>query len=173
LGSIFVYGLFIFEGIAERVVTIMVGIAVSVVTVIMLQRGALNKRLVVELREDQSRDGQSVFTLTLNGKPTTADVCLVYADGQRQVRAATGEIPTFPALRAATFDLPVAEASELKVWVHKITPEWSSEGLPALLTVHCGDQEKAFDLNLCSGQVVLPIPGETCRLQITLPERLI
>jgi amino acid permease len=173
LGSIFVYGLFIFEGIAERVVTIMVGIAVSVVTVIMLQRGALNKRLVVELREDQSRDGQSVFTLTLNGKPTTADVCLVYADGQRQVRAATGEIPTFPALRAATFDLPAAEASELKVWVHRITPEWNSVGLPALLAVHCGDQEKGFDLNLSSGQVVLPIHGETCRLQITLPERLI
>jgi amino acid permease len=170
LGSIFVYGLFIFAGVVERVATLLVGVAVLVVTVIMLQRGALHKRLVVELREDQSRDGQSVFTLTLNGQPTIADVCLVYADGQRQVRAATGEILTFSALRSATFQLPATEASELKCWVHKITPEWHSEGLPALLSVHGGDQEQEFDLTLCSGQVVLPVTGEACWLEVTLVE---
>jgi hypothetical protein len=54
--------------------------------------------------------------------------------------------------------------------VHKITPEWNSEGQPALLTLHCGKEERELDLNVSGGQVVLPIDGDTCRLEITLPD---
>jgi hypothetical protein len=170
LGSILVYGLFIFEGVVERIATLLVGVAVLVVTAIMLQRGALKKRLVVELREDQSLNGRSVFNLTGNGQPITADVRLVYAHGERQVQAASGQIPIFSALRSAIFQVPAAEASEVKTWVHKITPEWNSEGQPALLTLHCGKEERELDLNVSGGQVVLPIDGDTCRLEITLPD---
>jgi hypothetical protein len=168
LGSILVYGLFIFEGIVERAATLLVGIAVVVVTIVTLRRGALKKRLVVELREDQSPTGQSVFTATVNGEPVTVDVRLVYTDGQRQVRAATDEIPAFSALRCATFDVPATEASELKAWVHRITPQWHSEGLPARLSVHCSDQDREFDLTLCGAPVILPIIGNACLLEITL-----
>jgi hypothetical protein len=56
------------------------------------------------------------------------------------------------------------------VWAHKITPEGDSEGLPALLEVHCGDEKKDFDLKLSGGQVVLPLEDQACRLAITLPE---
>jgi hypothetical protein len=166
LGSILVYGLFIFEGIIERVATLLVAGAVLVVTAIMLRRGALKKRLVVELREDQSLDGQSIFSVTGSGQPIAADVRLAYAHGQRQFQAATGEIPSFPALRTATFEVPAAEASEVKTWTHRITPEWHSEGLPAQLTVHCGEELREVDLSVSGGQVVLPIDCDTCRLEI-------
>ena len=56
------------------------------------------------------------------------------------------------------------------MWAHKITPEGDSEGLSALLEVRCGDETTQFDLKLSDGQALLPLTGETCRLEITFPE---
>jgi hypothetical protein len=56
------------------------------------------------------------------------------------------------------------------VWAHKITPEGDSEGLPALLEVHCGSETMRFDLRLSGGQALLPLTSEACWLKITLPE---
>ena len=170
VGGIFVYGLFIFEGIVERVATLLVGVGVLAMTVVMLRRGALARRVVVELREDQTLGGTSVISLTSNGKPATAQVCMVGADGQSQVRAATGEVPIPDTLRSASVQLPATETSELKAWVHKLTPEWRSESLPALLSVRCGGEVKEFDLALRGGQIILPTTGEACDLEITMAE---
>jgi len=170
LGSIFIYGLFIYEGTAERVVTLLVGVVVLAVTMIMLRRGALDTRVVVELREDLTPNGRHVFNITAGGRPAMTEVWLGYEDSEQHVQAATGEIPAFASLRRATFQLPATEARELKVWAHKITPEGNSQGLPALLNVHCGNEKKEFDLKSCGGQVILPINGEACRLEITLPD---
>jgi hypothetical protein len=164
LGSIFVYGLFIFEGIVERAATLLVGIAVLVVTLIMLRRGALKKRAVVELREDQCPAGQNAFTATVNGQPVAAEVHLMYADGRAV--AAAGRLPAFSALRSATLDLPATGARELKAWAHRLTPEWRSEVLPARLSVQCGAQTSEFDLAPHGGQVILPITGEACRVEV-------
>jgi len=57
------------------------------------------------------------------------------------------------------------------VWAHKITSEGDSEGLPALLEVHCGDETTRFDLKLSGGQALLPLTGQPCRLEITLSEQ--
>jgi len=170
IGCIFVYGLFIFESIVERVITLVVGVVTLAVTVVMLRRGMLARRQVVELREDQTLGGTSVFSLTADGQPATAQVCLVDADGQRQVRTATGQVPISRALRSASVQLPATEASELKAWTHKITPEWRSEALPAQLIVRCGGEAKEFDMALCGGQIILPSTGEACELEITLAE---
>jgi hypothetical protein len=126
--------------------------------------------VVVELRQDLTPHGQHVFNITANGQPTTAEVWLGYGDSEQHVQAATGEIPRFASLRYATFHLPATDARELKVWAHQITPEENSQGLPALLNVHCGNEKKEFDLKSCGGQVILPINGEACRLEITLPD---
>jgi len=173
LGSIFAYGLLIYQDPVERAVTLIVGSMVLIVTAIMLRRGALKTRAVVELRADYSPGGRHLFHVTANGQPAGAQVGLSFGQRAQQLQAATGEIPDFASLHSATFQLPTRGASELKVWVHKITPEWSSEGLPARLAVHCGDQEKEFALRPGDGQIVLPVSGEVCRLQITLPERLL
>jgi hypothetical protein len=97
-------------------------------------------------------------------------VRLGYADGEQQIRAATGTVPSFSSLRYVNFRLPATQARELKMWAHKITPEGDSEGLPVWLEVHCGGEKKEFDLKLSGGQVVLPLNGEACRLTITLTE---
>jgi len=94
---------------------------------------------------------------------------LQYPDGEQRYRAATGQVPTPSSLRYAIFQLSVEQAQELKVWAHKVTPEGDSEGLPALLKVHCGDESMQFDLTLSGGQALLPLTGEACRLEITFP----
>jgi len=170
LASIFLHGLVIWQGPTERVGALFVGISMLGMTIVMARRGAFAPRMVVELREDLSEERRSVFTVTAGGQPVTAEVRLTYLEDEQHLRASTGEIPAFSSLRRATFQLPATPARELKVWAHKITPEGDSTGLPALLEVHCGDETTRFDLKLSGGQALLPLTGEACRLEITLPE---
>ncbi len=167
LGSIFTYGLLIYQDPVERLVTLLVGSLVLIVTIIMLRRGALNTRVVVELRGDYSPGGQHLFHVTANGQPAGAQVCLNFGQREQRLQAATGDIPDFASLRAATFQLPTTGASELKVWAHQITPEWASEALPARLTVNCGHEKQELDLGL-GGQVLLPLRGEPCQVAIAI-----
>jgi hypothetical protein len=83
------------------------------------------------------------------------------------LQTASGEIPRFSSLRTATFQLPATQARELKVWVHKVTPEGNSEPLPVGLTVQNDGNEQQFDLQSSGGQVILPYDGEVCQLQVT------
>ncbi len=170
LGGIFVYGLFVFESMGEKAVILTVGLIVLAMTIIMLRRGALAGRLVVTLRKDQTLGGTSMLSLTASGRPATAQVCLVHADGQRQLPATTGLVPISPGLRSAAVQLPATGASELKTWTHKLTPEGRSETLPAQLRVGSGVEASTFDLALSGGQIILPISGETCELEIMLAD---
>ena len=173
--SLLLHGLLIWEDPVERAIALSVGLLVLGVTAVMARRGAFAPRAVVELREDQSEERGAVFAVTASGQPATADVRLAYPDGERHYRAAAGEVPTFSSLRRATFQLPAGQlegqpklADELKVWVHRVTPDGDSEGLPALLEVHCGEETTQFDLKLSGGQAVLPLKGEPCRIEIAL-----
>jgi hypothetical protein len=56
------------------------------------------------------------------------------------------------------------------VWAHKITPDGNSEGLAALVQIQHGETTEQFDLQLCSGQIILPCTGEESRLQLTFPD---
>jgi amino acid permease len=173
VGGIFVYGLFIFENIIERVITLLVGVVVLSATVVILRRGALTGRLIVELRQDQTSEGTNVINMTANGQPATAQVCLVDADGGHQVQSATGQVLIFSRLCSASIPLPVGRARELKVWVHKLTPEWRSEALPARLCVRSDGRGEEFDLTSHGGQLLLANMGESCEVEITLAEPLI
>ena len=100
-----------------------------------------------------------------------ADVRLGYVDC-REERCTTspGKVPVLTALRYAAFEFPSASARELKVWVHRVSSDGGSEPLPASLELFCGDATQRIDLNLSSGQVILPLPGDECSLRINLPE---
>jgi hypothetical protein len=172
VGGIFIYGLFIFENIVERAITLIVGVVVLVATVVILRRGALSGRLVVELREDQTLGGINMINLTANGQPATAQVCLVNTNGGRQVQSTSGQVRISSGLRSASIPLPASKARELKVWAHKITPEWRSEVLPARLCVQSDHGMEEFDLASRAGQIVLSNYGEACEIEITLAQAL-
>ncbi len=170
LGNLFIHGLVIWQNPLARISAVLVGLLIIGVTISMVRHGVFAPRIVVELREDQGDEGKAAFTITAGGKPASADVRLGYPEGEQGHQTVSGTVPMFSALRYATFHLPATAARELKVWAHKVTPDGGSEGLPALLEVHCGNEIRRFDLTLSGGEVVLPLSSDACWLRITLPE---
>jgi hypothetical protein len=166
LASIFLHGLVIWSDPLLRGIALLVGVIVVGMTLAM--RGALARRLVIELRKDEGE--QALFTVTAAGRPAAADVQLRYPEGEQRHKAAVGEVPAFSSLRRATFWPEISAATQLKVWVHKITSEGDSEGIAGTLRVRQGDKTTEFDLKLSKGQVVLPVAPGTCQVDITLAE---
>lgn len=169
LGAIFVYGLFIYQDPVQRVITLVIGAAIVVVTFAMLRRGMLKKRAVVELHADYSPGGAHRFNIVAGGKPAVTPVRLEYTDCIEQVVKANGSLPALSTLCAATFDVATGGASEVKVWTHSISPEWISEPLPTTACVRCGHTPQEFDLAQTGGRVLLPCQGEMCQVRLLLP----
>ena len=93
---------------------------------------------------------------------------LQYPQSEQALCAARGEVPDFAQLRAISFSLPATAAQEIKVWAHLVTAAGSSEALPATLDLADGRTHTSLDLQLCGGQVVLPLAA-ACRLSLQLP----
>ncbi len=163
LGTIFVHGGLIWQEPTLRIFALVVGVIVLGVTMIMLLRGALDPRVVIELRQDQRAGESDVFNITANGAPLVARVELEYSDGIKESNAHTGRVPSFAGLRSATFHLPVTRARQLKLWVHKFTPEGHSESL--LVKARAGTMEQEFHLQ-ANGIALLPIGAEAYRVRL-------
>jgi hypothetical protein len=71
-----------------------------------------------------------------------------------------GEVLNFSQLRNVTVQLPALSADQLKVWVHRITPEGVSEGVPAQLGIYSGKAKKQINLNNSAGMTTLPLDRE-------------
>jgi amino acid permease/predicted transcriptional regulator len=175
VAGVFLHGLVIWDDPFKRGAALLAGVAMVAMTLTMARRGAFAPRTNVELREGDG-EGAAAFAVTAAGRPAEADVLLEYSDGERRVGAAGRQVPAFPSLRRVTFGArPHAGATavtrELKVWVHRVTPEQDSHGIPAQLQVHLGDETRHFDLELSRGQVVLPLTDASWRVEITLPGR--
>lgn len=82
---------------------------------------------------------------------------LGYANGEYVFQTAIGSIPAFPELRYAKFQIPITQAQEMMIWVHRVTPEGRSENLPALLKIYVGKENREFHLDGGSEQVVFPL----------------
>lgn len=170
LGSIFVYGLWIYEGIVERVATLLVGIAVLVVTAIMLRNGALDKRVVVEWCEELGPATRHVVRFLAGGKPAEAEVTLNHGDRNEHRHAATGEFTSAQPFRSILVNLPATGARELKVWAHRITAEWVSQPLPASVKLSSATETQEFDLQTTGGQIVIPLHNGALCVEMDAPQ---
>ncbi len=168
-GSILVHGLVIWQEPWLRAVALVTGLIVLGMTLLILRRGALEPRVVIELRQDRRLGGQDEFNVTARGEPAAAAVKLEYASDAQQSTAFTGRVPAFAALRAASFALPATNAQQLKVWAHQITPEGASRGLPVVVEVDAGNGKHATDLALSNGAIILPISGAACTVRLVFP----
>ena len=174
LASIFLHGLVIWDDLPQRIGALIAGVIVLGMTAFMARRGAFSPRISVELRDDQE-EGSGRFAVMSAGRPATSDVVLEYPDGDERLRTASAEIGRFSLLRRARFQLAPderesAQASELKVWAHRVTPESGSEGLSGHLEVQLGAERRQFDLGLSRGQVVIRLPQVPGRVDITFGE---
>jgi hypothetical protein len=118
----------------------------------------------------------ATFAVRAAGRPAVSDIRLEDADGERRVEASGGEITAPRSLRrfrARPAAAATAAPRELMLWVHRITADHESEGLPAHAEVHLGADSRRYELELSRGRLVLPLtdpPGRwTSRSWATAP----
>jgi amino acid permease len=178
VGILFLHGLFIWQEPLPRTIAILVGVAVLVVTVLMVRQGAFSRRLVIEVRQEPAAGGGGTFMVTDTGRAATrTKVELGYLDGERICQAASGIIPECSNLRFAKFSIPGTKAQELKVWLHRVTAEGQTENVPALVKVFFGQAIQEFHVDGAGNQFVFSLRdavkkankgdvGETGRLEV-------
>jgi amino acid permease len=178
VGILFLHGLFIWQDTFQRTIAILVGVVILGVTYLMVRKGAFARRLVIEVRQGPAEDRSGTFTVTDTGRAATQTrVELGYADGERVYQAASGAIPEFPKLCSAKFHVPGTKAQELKVWLHRVTPDGQSEHLPALVKVSSGKAIREYHINGAGKQFVFPLkdfmkkehqdsPGKASQLEV-------
>jgi amino acid permease/predicted transcriptional regulator len=170
LGSVLVHGLVIWKEPWLRAGAALVAAGIVAMTVRMARNHTFSPRLNIEMRQDQAEDRMS-FAITANGRESAGNVTLKYGDGERHLHASAGEIPAFWSLRHAVFEPvlghePRQIPRQLKVWVHKVTPDGDSEPIGGSITVQAGGETKTYDIKLAKGQVTLPLTGGPCLVDI-------
>ena len=158
LGSLFLHGLLIWQDPFQRAVALLVGVVVLGTTSLLVRQGAFARRLVIEIRQDSAEEGVGTLMVTDSGRAATqARVRLGYANGERVYQEALGVIPEFPTLNSVTVHVSGTKAQELKVWLHRVTPEGHSEQLPTLVKVSWGKETWEFHIDGASKPFVFPL----------------
>ena len=57
------------------------------------------------------------------------------------------------------------------MWAHTISPDGDSEGLPAHVVAHAGDETREVDLGRSGSQIVLSLASDRCRVELAIGER--
>lgn len=166
LASLFVHGAVIWQYPTSFWVGALVSILLLAIPLMLIRQGILTSRTVLELRQDTRTDRQSTFSLTSNGQPLAAQVCLSYARGAIHLQTSAGTVFDAPLLHFASFLLPTRFTRELRVSAYQITANGRYEGLSAFLEVNNGGETKQYDLSLTNGRLLLPLVGKMCNLKV-------
>jgi hypothetical protein len=166
LASLFIHGVVIWQYSISFWVGALVSILLLAIPLMLIRQGIFTSRTVLELRQDTRTDRQSTFSLTSNGQPLAAQVCLSYARGAIHFQTSAGTVFNAPSLHFASFLLPTRFTRELRVSAYQITTNGRYESLPAFLEVNNGGDTKQFDLSLVNGRLLLPLTGKMCNLKV-------
>jgi hypothetical protein len=167
LATMYAYGLVIWSTLLEKGITLLAAVAITAGTVQVLRRGMLDTRTVVEVRDDENTGSPPSYAVLHAGRPMP--VTATVEDGAEPQRsAAEGSLPSLSRLRAVHFGLPASDATEIKIWVHRVTSIGESIGIPATVTMTNGDDSRLVDLGLSNGWAVLPIGPAATQVSIRL-----
>lgn len=163
LAVMYAYGLVIWTTPVQKGVTLLAALAITIGTVLVLQRGMLHRRTVVEVRDHEDEAaGPPSFSIVDGGQARAATVAVLNGDDEQRLTASEGPLPPLSRLRGVRFELPETGATEIKIWVHRVTSIGESVGITANVTVNNGAERRDVDLGLSSGWTVLPLgPGNT------------
>jgi len=70
-----------------------------------------------------------------------------------------GPLPAFGDVQAAIIRVPAARSRQLKIWVHRITSDNDSEGLPATLELESSGDTRRFELRSGGHPITVPLTG--------------
>ncbi len=169
LGSMLVYGIFIWEDPVQRITAVGVSILMLIVTGLVWRQGAFTSRVVMELKVDASDiDERATLILVDAGKPLVGTFKLMYANGERSMSGSEVEVPSYKQLKNILVEFSTPASREIKVWLHRVTPEGNSEAIHAELCIKDGSLDKTIGLDSNLGQVLVPLRSAVNRLEIAL-----
>lgn len=169
LGSVFIYGFFIWEDPFQRATAIGVGIVVLIITYLVVRQGAFASRVVIELKVAASdTDERATLAIIDKGKPLTGTFRFVYVNGEQSISGTEVEIPSYTQLKNIFIEFSSVSSKEMKVWLHRVTPEGISEPISAALRIKDDGADAAAKLDPKTGQVIMPLTSRINRLEITL-----
>ena len=169
LGSVFIYGFFIWDDPIQRLIAIGVGTMMLIVTYLVIRQGAFVSRVVIELRVEVSDTNErAVLAIVDAGKPLAGTFKLVYTNEERSMRGSEIEIPSYKRIKNIFVEFSPVSSKEMKVWIHRVTPEGNSESIPAALRIRDGSADTAIRWDSKSSQVIRPLTSQLEGLEITL-----
>ena len=94
----------------------------------------------------------------------------VYPQGEQHCTTDEGEIPVLRSLSSVVFELPATRASELKVWVHRVSRDGYSEAWPARVELaDAAGAAKVLEPMPGDGQRLTAIDGAPIRVTVSFP----
>ena len=162
------HGLIIWTDPVRRLIALVACAGILVLTWLVLRRGALIPRTVVEVRLNQTRGGRGYFQVVSQGEPLVVPVEMNLFTRQETVQAASGELANLANIRSLSFHLPITTAGQLKLWFHQISQDDVSSGLPARCLVHTATGVQEYRITAIASEVVLPWDGAAHLLEIHL-----
>ena len=167
LTSLFLHGSVIWRQPVQRIAALGVAVLAVVMPILMVRGGAFRRRAVIELCAHLDGGGPASFAVSAAGRPHQAEVQLHYDQADQRCRSASGEIPDFIALRAATFRfapgseaedrVPAPAVTDVKIWAHAFASSGDDQPLPATVNFRGGDAVTTYDLRSHGGQMILPL----------------
>jgi hypothetical protein len=170
LAGIGLHALVIWEDPIERGLALAVTIFTAALVVWILRGPAFRRSVAIEMRDTQRGTAtEPALSVVIAGRAVAADIRLERDDGATELHDGTQPV-LFAGLRRATFTIAGQAARELKVWVHRVTPDGESIGLPA--TVQVGrvdsDTRSASWSVRGAGTVAAEIGTEPMTIAVTL-----
>jgi hypothetical protein len=124
---------------------------------------------VIELKvEISDNDERATLIIVDAGKALAGTFKLVYANEERSMHGSEIVIPSYRQLRNILVEFSAVSSKEMKVWIHRVTSEGSSDAIPATLRIKGAEADQALHLDSRSGQVIVPLNAQTNSLEITL-----
>jgi len=170
LGSLFAYGLFIWDDPFQRFMAMGVGIVSLGMTYLVIRQGAFTARAVIELKIEESDSGERATLTTVDrGRPVVSTLQLVYASHETSMKGASVQISSHRQVKRIRIQLPSLSSKELKVWLHRVSREGNSESFPATLKMMRDSSAEIVQPDH-GGQLVMPINGQNTSLEIILAD---
>jgi hypothetical protein len=170
LAGIALHAFVIWEDPIERGLALAVTVFTAGLVVWILRGPAFRRSVAIEMRDTQRGTGTDpALNVVVAGRAVAADIRLERDDGATELHDATKPL-LFAGLRRATFTIAGQAARELKVWVHRVTPDGESIGLPATVQVGRSEAEGGpapWDVRGL-GTVATEIGAEPITIAVTL-----
>jgi hypothetical protein len=167
LGVLLLHGIVIWHDPLEQAVAAVTAAGVVGATWVMFRQGALQPRMVVELRKDLRAEDHWSFAVTAAGERVPARASFLSGGKHYHLQASASTVPGAAELAEATFHLPPLAVRDIKVWAHVVSPSGTSEGLPSHVQIATEGGRHESQLRETREQVLIPAGGGAVTVRIT------